>query len=114
MAATLGNKKILASYLGNDIPQADAVITQYTGYHHVCQYDAPTYACVGTNDYIADYHIVKNRIDALKKMDIPTEFHCYKGLSHGFGLGTGTITEGWIEDAIAFWEKQIMKRQNLS
>jgi len=111
MAATLGNQKTLASYVGNDIPQADAVIMQYTGYHYVSQYDAPTYACVGTHDGIADDMIMRNRLELLKKMKIPTEFHCYKGLSHGFGLGTGTIAEGWIDDAIHFWEKQ-MKRQN--
>jgi hypothetical protein len=111
MAATLGNKKTLESYLGKDIPQADAVTMQYTGYHYVSQYDAPTYACVGSNDYIADYHTMKNRLDALKMMNIPTEFYCYKGLSHGFGLGTGTIAEGWIDDAIQFWENQINKRK---
>ena len=35
---------------------------------------------------------------------IPTEFHVYPGLSHGFGLGTGTVAEGWIDDAVRFWE----------
>ena len=29
------------------------------------------------------------------------------GLRHGFGLGTGTIAEGWIYQAIAFWEVQM-------
>lgn len=28
----------------------------------------------------------------------------YPGLPHGFGLGTGTAAEGWIDQAIAFWE----------
>ena len=25
----------------------------------------------------------------------------------GFGLGTGTVAEGWINDAAAFWEAQM-------
>ena len=25
----------------------------------------------------------------------------------GFGLGTGTSTEGWLRDAVHFWEKQM-------
>lgn len=29
------------------------------------------------------------------------------GLSHGFGPGTGTVAEGWIEDAVVFLEKQM-------
>ena len=28
-------------------------------------------------------------------------------LPHGFGLGTGTVAEGWINDAIRFWLHQI-------
>lgn len=28
----------------------------------------------------------------------------FKGLSHGFGLGEGTVAEGWIDRAISFWE----------
>lgn len=27
-----------------------------------------------------------------------------KGLSHGFGLGTGTVAEGWLDKAVKFWE----------
>jgi len=29
------------------------------------------------------------------------------GLGHGFGLGTGTNAEGWIDEAVRFWEKQL-------
>lgn len=104
MAAVLGNKDYLRELTGrNDIPQAAAVIMQYTGYTDVSRADAPTYACVGTRDRIASWNTMKDRLDRLKKMGIPTEFHKYEGLSHGFGLGTGTAAEGWIRDALAFW-----------
>lgn len=43
--------------------------------------------------YCRSYSYEK-RLEHLNKLNIPTEFHCYKGLSHGFGLGTGTIAEG--------------------
>lgn len=107
MAAVLGNKKTIRSYLGQDFPSADAVIMQYTGYDYVSQYDAPAYVNVGTADYIADYRTMKERLVYLAKMNIPTEYHCFKGLPHGYGLGTGTIAQGWINDAIRFWEKQM-------
>lgn len=83
---------------------------QYTAYDYVSPYDAPTYACVGTNDYIADDSIVQRRLHRLNELGIPVEYHSYKGLSHGFGLGTGTIAEGWIHDAIRFWEKQMIDK----
>lgn len=107
MAATLGNSVNLRSLTGrSDIPQAAAVIMQYTGYNAVSEYDAPTYACVGTSDGIASWRTMQSRLQALQNLGIPTEFHSYAGLSHGFGLGTGTVAEGWIDDAINFWQRQ--------
>lgn len=50
---------------------------------------------------------MERRLRQLQSLNIPTEFHKYKGLGHGFGLGIGTIAEGWIDDAIAFWEYQM-------
>ena len=109
MAATLGNLEYLREYSGRgDIPQASAVIMQYTGYTDVSVYDAPTYACVGTSDGIANWRTMQNRLNTLTdSYGIDTEFHAYEDLPHGFGLGTGTVAEGWIDDAVAFWEKQI-------
>ena len=48
---------------------------------------------------------MQSRLNTLtNRYGIPTEFHSYSGLSHGFGLGTDTVAEGWINDAAAFWE----------
>lgn len=108
MAAALGNRDYLQELTGRtDIPQAAAVIMQYTGYTDTSKSDAPAYACVGTSDGIASASTMKSRLDKLDKIGIPTEFHSYKGLSHGFGLGTGTMAEGWLDDAVRFWESQI-------
>lgn len=107
MAATLGNRAYLRQLTGRtDIPQAKAVIMQYTGYSAVSQYDAPTYACVGTSDGIASWRTMQNRLQQLSALGIPTEFHVYNGLPHGFGLGVGTVAEGWIDDAVDFWRGQ--------
>ncbi len=104
MAAELGNGDAMAAFGRPDIPQAAAVIMQYTGYTTVSERDAPTYACVGTSDGIANWRTMQSRLEGLEALGIPTEFHAYEGLGHGFGLGTGTVAEGWIEDAVDFWE----------
>lgn len=105
MAAELGNKEVLDQLTGrSDIPQADAVIMQYTGFSRVSSTDAPTYVNVGDNDWIANWRTMKQRLFYLEQLGIPTEFHVYSGLNHGFGLGEGTVAEGWINDAIKFWE----------
>lgn len=107
MAARLGNKKVLASYVGNDIPQADAIIMQYTGYSYVSKDDAPTYANGGYQDGIADYRIIERRTKQLKSLSIDAMCRIYPGLSHGFGLGEHSVAKGWINEAIDFWVKQI-------
>ncbi len=107
MAASLGNKTTLQRLTGRtDIPQAAAVVMQYTGYGPTSTNDAPTYACVGTADTIASATKMRSRLATLSKLGIPTEFHAYPGLPHGFGVGTGTVAEGWTQDALAFWKAQ--------
>ena len=63
--------------------------------------------CVGESDGIANWHTMQRRLDAMSNLGIPTEFHHYPGLPHGFGLGTNTVAEGWLNEAIAFWEAQM-------
>lgn len=82
-----------------------AVIMQYTGHSQYSRLDPPTYACVGGRDGIADWRVMKRRLECLKTFGTDTEFHMYPGLRHGFGLGIGTEAEGWINDAVAFWER---------
>lgn len=108
MAATLGNLQYLRDLTDReDIPQAKAVIMQYTGYSYYDKYDAPTFACVGSSDGIADADTMKERLDNLESLGIPTEFHEYEGLRHGFGLGENTVAEGWLDLAVNFIEAQI-------
>lgn len=108
MAAQLGSYGTAGFGEGN-YPQAGTVIMQYTGHSDYTEHDPPTYVCVGENDGIANWRTMENRINNLKALGIDTEFHRYPGLGHGFGLGTGTVAEGWFEDAVAFWERQISK-----
>lgn len=108
MAAYLGSYG--TSEFGQDeYPRAGAVIMQYTGHSDYTENDPPTYACVGENDGIANWRTMEKRLNNLENFGIDTEFHRYESLGHGFGLGIGTSAEGWIDDAIAFWQKQIDK-----
>lgn len=49
---------------------------------------------------------MQSRLESLSALGIPTEFHSYNGLPHGFGLGTGIVAEGWPTDAVHFWQQQ--------
>ena len=105
MAAELGSYGA-AYYGGADIPKPATVVMQYTGHSdYNSQGEPPTFACVGSSDGIANWRIMQRRIDAISAMGVPTEFHVYQGLGHGFGLGTGTVAEGWFDLAVNFWEE---------
>ena len=108
MAAWLGSYGAEA-FGGGDLPRPGAVIMQYTGLSEYSESDPPTYACVGDRDGIANWRVMQVRLEAMQQAGIDTEFHVYSGLGHGFGLGTGTSAEGWINDAVAFWEQQMKK-----
>ena len=68
--------------------------------------EPPTYVCVGTSDGIASYQIMEQRISAIQSQGTPAEIEVFDGLGHGFGLGEGTVAEGWLDHAAAFWEEQ--------
>lgn len=95
-----------AAFGEREFPRPAAVILQYTGHSEYSELDPPTYACVGENDGIASWQLMQRRLELLSGLGIDTEFHVYQGLSHGFGIGTGTAAEGWLDDAVDFWERQ--------
>ena len=110
MAAYLGSYGP-AAFGGAALPKPGAVIMQYTGHSDYTPNDPPTFACVGEKDGIAPWRTMKRRIDNLNAFGIDTEFHKYPNLKHGFGLGISTSAEGWLNDAAAFWQKQIDKNK---
>ena len=106
MAAWLGTYGP-ATFGGDDLPRPGAVIMQYTGLSEYSPDDPPTFVCVGDSDGIAPWRTMQARLEAMSAQGIDTEFHCYPGLGHGFGLGTGTAAEGWLDLAVQFWERQM-------
>ena len=40
----------------------------------------------------------------LQKYGVPYEYVKYKNAPHSIGTGNGTDAEGWMTDAVAFWE----------
>lgn len=92
---------------GGHLPKPGAVVMQYTGHSEYSEGDPPTYACVGESDGIANWRTMQRRLEQMSALGINTEFESFSGLSHGFGLGKGTVAEGWIKNAIVFWEKQM-------
>ena len=106
MAAWLGSYGT-AAFSEAEYPRPGAVIMQYTGLSEVYGNEPPTYNCVGTNDGIASYRTMERRIAAIQGNGTDAMIEVFPGLSHGFGLGTGTVAEGWIDNAVSFWERNM-------
>ena len=108
MAAWLGSYG--TAYFGEEeYPAPAAVIMQYTGLSSVTGQEPPTYACVGTSDYIASYESMEQYISRLRRNRTNAEIEVFTGLSHGFGLGEGTVADGWINCAMDFWQQNSSK-----
>ena len=104
MAAWLGSYGT-ESFGEDAYPRPAAVFVNYTGLSEVYGNEPPTYSAVGTNDGIASYRTIERRINAIRANGTDAEIEVFNGLSHGFGLGTGTVAEGWIDRAVEFWER---------
>lgn len=106
MAAAIGSHGA-EKYGGANLPKPSAVVLAYTAHSDFSPVEPPTFAVVGENDGIAPPAVMEKRVEALRKSGAAVEYRKYKGLGHGFGPGTGTSAEGWIAEAIRFWEQQI-------
>lgn len=98
-----------AAFGGDELPRPGTAVIQYTGHTDYSGQEPPTFVCVGDSDGIASWRTMERRQNTLSSLGIETEFHVYEGLGHGFGLGTGTAAEDWLDDAADFWQKQIDK-----
>jgi len=106
MAARIGSYGA-AAYGSDEIPRPSTVVLAYTGHTDFTKSDPPTFAVVGDRDGIASASTMERRINSMQSAGIDVEFHVYRNIGHGFGLGIGTNAEGWLEDAVRFWEKHM-------
>lgn len=106
MAASIGSHGA-ARFGGATLPPPSAVVLLYTGHSDTARSEPPTFVAVGETDGIAPPAVMERRVAALQRAGTDVEYHEYRGVGHGFGLGLGTSAEGWIAAALNFWEKHI-------
>jgi acetyl esterase/lipase len=109
MAAAVGSHGVSA-YGGDRLPGPSAVVMAYTAHADYSSAEPPTFVVVGEQDGIAPPSAMERRVAALRSAGTPVEYHRYGHLGHGFGPGTGTSAEGWIANAVRFWEQFLTRR----
>jgi acetyl esterase/lipase len=110
MAAAIGSHGV-AKYGGGDVPRPSSIVMAYTAHSDYSSAEPPTFVVVGEQDGIAPPAAMERRVEAIRKSGTAVEYRKYKGLGHGFGLGIGTSAEGWVFEAIRFWEQMGTPRQ---
>jgi len=106
MAAAIGSHGT-AAFGENEHPKPAAVVMAYTGHSEVSVDEPPTFVVVGGRDGIAPPAAMERRVAALRSAGTEVDYHVYPTVGHGFGAGVGTEAEGWISEAVAFWERQM-------
>ena len=113
MAAAIGSHGT-ARFGGLALPKPSAVVMAYTGHSEYSADEPPTFVIVGEQDGIASPAVMERRVAALRRAGTDVEYHRYRGVGHGFGLGVGTTAEGWIADAVRFWTRHIRREPDHS
>ena len=50
---------------------------------------------------------MQERTRRIRAQGTDAEIEVFDGLPHGFGLGEGTVAEGWLDRAAAFCERRM-------
>lgn len=99
----------VAGYGGGNLPKPSIAVIAYTGQASFSKAFPPTFITVSANDGIANAAVVDKRVENLRNAGVEVEYRRYRIAGHGFGLGTGTDAEGWLNHAVRFWEKHLSK-----
>lgn len=101
--------------LGIPRPAAQMLVYTHADYFNTLTFqadDVPTYTIVGSKDTYGGDVVMDKKVPEMQAAHMVVEYHKYDDYQHGTGLGIGTSAEGWIDDAMAFWQKQIGKNGN--
>jgi acetyl esterase/lipase len=97
----------VSAYGGGNLPKPATAVIAYTGQSTYSSDFSPAFITVAVNDSIANVNIVDKRVENLKNAGVDVEYRRYENAGHGFGLGTGTDAEGWVDLAVQFWQRHI-------
>ena len=97
----------VSEYGGGNLPKPATAVIAYTGQSTYSSDFSPSFITVAANDGIANINTVERRVENLRNAGVEVEYRRYESAGHGFGLGTGTDAEGWLDLAVQFWKKHI-------
>lgn len=97
----------VSAFGGGDMPKPATAVIAYTGQSSYSGGFSPAFMTAAANDGIVNINSVERRVENLRNAGVEVEYRRYESAGHGFGLGTGTDAEGWVDLAVQFWKQHI-------
>lgn len=88
-----------------------AVIEEYPlqeDKHDFESFDPPLYVISGKQDHLSSWVDIEARCKKMEEAGIQVSMRFTEEEAHGFGTGKGTQAQGWVDDAITFWEGHLL------
>lgn len=98
-----GRNILLEGMLGSAYTQDD--VDFYNVNAHIDEEYPATYLMHCVDDPIVPFRTSEKMKEELEKNGRPYRLNAVQRGGHGFGLGEGSEAEGWLEDALKFWEE---------
>ena len=87
--------------LGKDASKEMETLTSVE--QHITESYPRTFIWCSDDDDVVNPDNTRDMVAALKAAGVPVESRIYHGVAHGSGPATGTVAEGWMNEAVAFW-----------
>lgn len=87
--------------LGKDASKELETLTSVE--QHITESYPRTFIWCSDDDDVVNSDNTRDMVAALKTACVPVESRIYHGVAHGSGPATGTVAEGWMNEAVAFW-----------
>lgn len=92
--------------LGKDSKNDSALCDRFSIEKLVTEEYPPCYIWQCDQDPTVPIENSKMMEEVLQKHQIPHQYDVFVGKAHGWGLGTGTTADGWVEQAVKFWNEK--------
>ncbi len=82
-----------------------AMIKAASNNDNITSHYPPTYLWHCKDDPLVPYEAAIEMEEKLTAAGVPHQLHLYESGGHGLGVAEGTPAEGWLDEAVAFWQK---------
>jgi acetyl esterase/lipase len=96
-----GSREIL---LGSDAKESELLCQQYSIEQHIDKEYPPVYVWQCEADEVVPVENSRMLVECLKQQNISCMYEVFPGTAHGWGLGTKTLADGWLDRAVNFWK----------